>query len=145
MLRTQVGFGDDFALETDAGFTPMIAFTVASALLCPCWSMRNFSKQQLLSSDGELEAGEVELLVWAGVPRAQCKAPLVGKLLGERPAGSSIPWHRVLRASGEIAPRGDGGSVREQVRRLRKEGVELSGGRRVSLKRFRWGDDAQQS
>lgn len=64
----------------------------------------------------------------AGLPG---RARLVGKLLGETPAGMVLPWFRVLRASGEIAlPKGSAG-FREQVRRLRGEGVEVRNGRVV--------------
>ena len=68
----------------------------------------------------------------AGLPG---RARLVGKLLGEVPDGMELPWFRVLRASGEIAlPRGSRG-FREQVRRLRAEGVEVRNGR-VALAAF---------
>ncbi len=68
----------------------------------------------------------------AGLPG---RARLVGRLLGEVPAGLSLPWFRVLRASGQIAmPPGSRG-FREQSRRLRAEGVEVRNGR-VPLARF---------
>jgi methylated-DNA-protein-cysteine methyltransferase-like protein len=68
----------------------------------------------------------------AGLPG---RARLVGRLLGEVPDGMELPWFRVLRASGEIAlPKGSRG-FREQVRRLRAEGVEVKNGR-VALSAF---------
>ena len=68
----------------------------------------------------------------AGLPG---RARLVGHLLGETPAGMDLPWFRVLRANGCIAlPPGSRG-FREQCRRLRAEGVEVSNGR-VPLSRF---------
>ena len=68
----------------------------------------------------------------AGLPG---RARLVGKLLGETPAGMSLPWHRVLHASGQIAlPAGSRG-FREQCRLLRAEGIEVNNGR-VPLSRF---------
>lgn len=68
----------------------------------------------------------------AGLPG---RARLVGKLLGEKPDGMELPWFRVLRASGEIAlPAGSRG-FREQVRRLRAEGVVVKNGR-VALSAF---------
>ncbi len=68
----------------------------------------------------------------AGLPG---RARLVGKLLGETPDGMELPWFRVLRASGEIAlPAGSRG-FREQVRRLRAEGVVVKNGR-VALSAF---------
>lgn len=68
----------------------------------------------------------------AGLPG---RARLVGKLLGETPQGMTLPWHRVLRASGHIAlPPGSTG-FRTQCRLLRAEGVEVNNGR-VALWRF---------
>lgn len=68
----------------------------------------------------------------AGLPG---RARLVGRLLGETPDGLVLPWFRVLRASGEIAlPRGSAG-FREQVRRLRAEGIAVRNGR-VALAAF---------
>jgi methylated-DNA-protein-cysteine methyltransferase-like protein len=68
----------------------------------------------------------------AGLPG---RARLVGKLLGETPAGMQLPWHRVLRANGRIAmPPGSAGFL-EQSERLRAEGIEVSNGR-VPLSRF---------
>jgi methylated-DNA-protein-cysteine methyltransferase-like protein len=62
----------------------------------------------------------------AGLPG---RARLVGKVLGYRVDGMALPWFRVLRADGRIAlPPGSRG-FREQVRRLRAEGVEVTGGR----------------
>ncbi|HUH30718.1 MAG TPA: MGMT family protein [Rhodanobacter sp.] len=68
----------------------------------------------------------------AGLPG---RARLVGKLLGETPQGMTLPWHRVLRASGHIAlPPGSTG-FRTQCRLLRAEGIEVKNGR-VALWRF---------
>ncbi|MCX7514066.1 MGMT family protein [Frateuria hangzhouensis] len=68
----------------------------------------------------------------AGLPG---RARLVGRLLGETPQGMELPWHRVLRASGQVAlPPGSRG-FREQCRLLRAEGIEVINGR-VPLSRF---------
>lgn len=68
----------------------------------------------------------------AGLPG---RARLVGRVLGEVPDGMTLPWFRVLRASGQIAfPPGSRG-FREQSSRLRAEGVEVKNGR-VPLSRF---------
>jgi methylated-DNA-protein-cysteine methyltransferase related protein len=62
----------------------------------------------------------------AGLPG---RARLVGKALGETPDGMELPWHRVLRSSGQIAfPPGSRG-FREQSQRLRAEGVVVRNGR----------------
>ncbi|TBR37150.1 MULTISPECIES: MGMT family protein [Dyella] len=68
----------------------------------------------------------------AGLPG---RARLVGRLMGEVPDGMTLPWFRVLRASGQIAfPAGSRG-FREQSRLLKAEGVEVRNGR-VPLSRF---------
>jgi methylated-DNA-protein-cysteine methyltransferase-like protein len=78
-----------------------------------------------------------EIAVRAGLPG---RARLVGRALRETPADTQLPWHRVLRASGEFAfPRGSK-SYREQQRRLQAEGVTVLRGR-VPLARFGWGRD----
>ena len=68
----------------------------------------------------------------AGFPR---HARFVGRLLGNLPNGSRLPWWRVLRSSGELALTGAAGA--EQQRRLEHEAVLVIGGR-VSLRRFGW-------
>ena len=40
-----------------------------------------------------------------------------------------LPWHRVVAAGGRIAFEAHSASYREQVRRLRAEGVDVRGGR----------------
>lgn len=81
----------------------------------------------------------------AGLPG---RARLVGRALGHVPDGMQLPWHRVLRADGRIAlPPGSRG-FREQCKRLRAEGVEVSKGRvpmtafglHHDLDRALWGD-----
>ena len=76
-----------------------------------------------------------EIAERAGLPG---RARMVGRVLGDTPADAPLPWHRVLRASGEFAfPRGSK-PAREQQRRLQAEGVEVTNGR-VSIGRFGWG------
>ncbi len=70
----------------------------------------------------------------AGLP---LRARLVGAVLGSLSAGSDLPWHRVVNAKGQISAR-PGTGPREQVRRLRREGVKVDSRGRVSLARFGW-------
>lgn len=61
----------------------------------------------------------------------------IGRQLGRLPAGSSLPWYRVLNASGRSSlPLEKSGSNR-QLRLLQREGVLVVDGR-VSLARYRW-------
>lgn len=56
------------------------------------------------------------------------RARLVARILSEgEPAG--LPWHRVVRASGQIAFPEDSSQFAEQVQRLRAEGIEVRAGR----------------
>lgn len=81
----------------------------------------------------------------AGLPG---RARMVGRALGCVPDGMQLPWHRVLRADGRIALPPGSRSFREQCRRLRAEGVEVSHGRvpmaafglHHDLDRALWGD-----
>lgn len=76
----------------------------------------------------------------AGVPRG---ARQVGYVLRRLPAGHGLPWHRVLRASGEIAFPKDSRGFLEQVRRLRAEDVPVSRGR-VNMQRWQWQPDLDE-
>src|ERR1700761_2983381 len=67
------------------------------------------------------------------------RARLVGKVLGDS-GYEKLPWHRVLRSSGQSAfPPGSRG-FREQTQRLRTEGVVVVNGR-VNLELFGWQRD----
>ena len=76
-----------------------------------------------------------EIAQRAGLPG---RARLVGKVLGD--SDVELPWHRVLRSSGQSAfPPGSRG-FREQSQRLRTEGVVVVNGR-VNLQLFGWQRD----
>jgi methylated-DNA-protein-cysteine methyltransferase-like protein len=76
--------------------------------------------------------GQVALL--AGLPRA---ARQVGYALHALSGSSTVPWHRVINASGRISlPPGAGGV--EQRLRLVADGVAVDQGGAVSLPRHQW-------
>ncbi len=68
----------------------------------------------------------------AGLPR---HARHVGAALKHLPEGGDLPWWRVVNASGRLVP----GHEREQVRLLRREGVQCAADRGQSARygRFR--------
>ncbi|MEM1404575.1 MAG: methylated-DNA--[protein]-cysteine S-methyltransferase [Pseudomonadota bacterium] len=71
----------------------------------------------------------------AGLPGA---ARRVGAALRKLPKGTSVPWHRVVNASGKSSlPPGALGADRQRAR-LADEGVLLGSGGRAVLKRYRW-------
>nr|WP_320132515.1 MGMT family protein [uncultured Holophaga sp.] len=77
--------------------------------------------------------GQVALM--AGFPR---RARQVGGVLRGLPAGTEIPWQRVIKAPGQVAFWGGGFGASMQMERLRAEGVEVSESGAVDLARFRW-------
>ncbi|HEY3737389.1 MAG TPA: MGMT family protein [Jatrophihabitans sp.] len=64
-------------------------------------------------------------------------ARMVGRVLASD--GGSVPWHRVLRADGSLAPH----LFTEQRALLIAEGVRFNG-ERVDLKRHRWDGTSQK-
>ena len=69
----------------------------------------------------------------AGLGRA---ARLVGRTLRELPAGSKLPWHRVINAQGQISlPVGSTGHDRQRSR-LAAEGIEFSVTGKISLTKY---------
>ena len=67
-----------------------------------------------------------QIAALAGMPR---HARLVGRTLSQLPAGSRLPWHRVVNAGMRLSPRGDDRAMVEQRRRLEREGVGFVGSR----------------
>lgn len=78
--------------------------------------------------------GQIALL--AGLGR---QARRVGYALSALPAGSGVPWHRVMNARGCISARAGepAGSVLQRLR-LEAEGVVFDARGRVPLERFGW-------
>jgi methylated-DNA-protein-cysteine methyltransferase-like protein len=95
-------------------------------------------ERQLYAWLAQIPAGRVvtygQLAKLIGRPHG---ARWVGRRLGRLPAGSALPWHRVVNArGGSSLPPSAGGSNR-QLRLLQREGVLVVDGR-VSLVRYRW-------
>src|SRR5919108_5917341 len=66
------------------------------------------------------------------------QARQVGYALHALPANSTVPWHRVVNASGGISLRSMPGAELVQRRLLEREGIRLDPRGRVSLARVRW-------
>jgi methylated-DNA-protein-cysteine methyltransferase related protein len=69
----------------------------------------------------------------AGLPR---QARLVGYALNALVEGSTVPWHRVVNAKGEISQRGSG-AISQRIR-LVNEGIAVTARGAVDLSRYRW-------
>ena len=61
----------------------------------------------------------------------------VGYALSALPEASSVPWHRVVNARGEVSRRSEPGCDDEQRELLEAEGVVFAG-ERLSLESCRW-------
>lgn len=70
----------------------------------------------------------------SGYPR---HARHVGAILRDLPEGSRLPWHRIVRSSGELAFATGSDAWQRQRGLLAAEGVELRGGR-VDMARHQW-------
>ena len=70
----------------------------------------------------------------AGLPG---RARLVGRTLRDLPAGTRLPWHRVINARGRLSFPIGGDRYALQRRRLEAEGVRFDN-ERISLRRFKW-------
>jgi methylated-DNA-protein-cysteine methyltransferase-like protein len=62
----------------------------------------------------------------------------VGYALSALPAGTVLPWHRVINARGEISLRHWPGAELTQRMLLEREGVRFDARGRVQLKRVGW-------
>jgi methylated-DNA-protein-cysteine methyltransferase-like protein len=76
-----------------------------------------------------------QIAALAGLPR---QARLIGYALSTLPAGSAVPWHRVVNARGQVSLRAGGhGFEQVQAQLLAREGVRLQDGV-IALERFQW-------
>lgn len=100
--------------------------------------MDNDPKARIYSALNAIPKGCVtsygKLAEYAQLPRG---ARLVGHTLSQLPEDTTLPWHRVLRANGQIAfPPGSTAFIR-QKQLLEQEGVVICNGR-VKLLDFGW-------
>ena len=90
---------------------------------------KNCINQEILAAIRRIPYGTVssygEVAALAGLPG---RARLVAKVLSNS-EDDGLPWHRVLRSSGQIAFPPDSEKFLEQAGRLRSEGVEVKQGR----------------
>ena len=70
----------------------------------------------------------------AGLPG---RARLVGRTLSNLPAGTRLPWHRVVNARGRLSFSVGSSQHARQRRRLEAEGVRFEN-ERISLREFQW-------
>jgi methylated-DNA-protein-cysteine methyltransferase-like protein len=67
-----------------------------------------------------------------------CTARMVGYALAATPAGSDVPWQRVINAQGKISLRANSGENTLQRQLLEEEGVRFDAENRVNFRQYRW-------
>ncbi|MGB1402610.1 MAG: MGMT family protein [Porticoccaceae bacterium] len=70
----------------------------------------------------------------AGLPRS---GRFVGRTLKNLPNDSTLPWHRVINASGKISLPRDSGGFKHQKSRLQEEGLVVVDNQ-ISLAKYQW-------
>ncbi|MEZ5530235.1 MAG: MGMT family protein [Porticoccaceae bacterium] len=76
---------------------------------------------------------------YAHLPRG---ARLIGRILSHLPDDTTLPWHRVLKANGQIAFPPNSPAYRRQKRMLEMEGISVAQGK-VDLSVFGWQDRSE--
>ena len=100
--------------------------------------------QRILATVDSVPRGRVapygQIASEAGLPG---RARQVGYALRSAPQAGELPWFRVVNARGRSSfPEGSRGR-REQLARLRAEGVEIDEHGAISLRRFGWRPNAR--
>jgi methylated-DNA-protein-cysteine methyltransferase related protein len=67
-----------------------------------------------------------------------CTPRMVGYAMAALPAGSSVPWQRVVNAQGKISLRADSAGSNRQRMRLQEEGICFDEQGRIDLWRYGW-------
>lgn len=100
--------------------------------------METNHKERIYTVIKAIPAGRVcsygKVAEYAQLPKG---ARLVGRILGQLPKNTSLPWHRVLRSNGQIALPTDSDSFQRQKNLLEAEHITVTNGR-VNLKAFGW-------
>lgn len=96
------------------------------------WNKRVYALVAAIPSGQVMGYGHVAAAL--GHPRM---ARQVGWALAAAPAGTDLPWHRVLRSSGSLAFAGSPDRAMLQRALLEAEGVAFAGDT-VDMARYRW-------
>ncbi|MBT8085763.1 MAG: cysteine methyltransferase [Woeseia sp.] len=67
----------------------------------------------------------------------------VGRALRELPAGSDVPWYRIVTASGRLAFAVGSAPWHHQTKKLAQEGVVLKD-QRIEMQHYRWQPDLDE-
>ena len=100
--------------------------------------MEATDKDRIFSVLNAIPRGQVssygKVAAYAQLPNG---ARLVGRILGQLPKDTSLPWHRVLKANGQIAFPKKSAAFQRQKQLLEAEDVVVTNGK-INLKVFGW-------
>ncbi len=95
---------------------------------------REIAKRQIFTIIANISEGKVatygQIARMAGMPN---QARLVGRILAQLPAETSLPWHRIVNSRGRISSP----DTQRQITKLAEEGIKLVNGR-INLKLYEW-------
>lgn len=94
--------------------------------------------QRIIQIARLIPAGRVATYGQIAWIEGHCTPRMVGYAMAGLPAGSGVPWQRVINSQGKISPRGDLSSTMEQRLLLEEEGIVFDAEESVDLKRFGW-------
>ena len=87
-------------------------------------------EQRIFTILADVPAGKVvaygQLARMAGLPG---RARWVGRLMGQLPQDSTLPWHRVMKSSGDLAFSEQDPRFQKQQRLLENEGIQVISGK----------------
>ena len=70
-----------------------------------------------------------------------CTARMVGYAMAALPAGSDVPWQRVINSRGSVSPRRRGDGHGRQRKLLEAEGIVFDPRGRVDLNEYGWREE----
>ncbi|WP_303721502.1 MGMT family protein [Malonomonas rubra] len=91
--------------------------------------------QQIYTLVRQIPAGAVSTYGQIG-NMIGCNARTVGFAMATLPAGSDVPWQRVINNQGKVSPRRDGEGSLLQRELLMAEGIEFDRTGRIDLQRY---------
>lgn len=100
-------------------------------------SISNESRERFYLVLANIPSGKVmsygQLAEQSGLPG---KARWVGQMLSHLPSGSTLPWHRVVNAKGQISFPQDSDAYEQQHGLLEAEGIEFNLDNQIDFSRF---------
>lgn len=122
----------EFALDEDALVRALDLGAASSTLREASTYERIYAIARRIPPGSVATYGQIAAMEGRATPR------MVGYAMAALPAGSDVPWQRVINARGEVSQRSGGGGTSRQRDRLEAEGVFFDASGRVDFARAGW-------